>query len=51
MPKFDFGDFLAFNRSLRITSFFSVPPIFLLVAKSPLVKDHFRTLKAVTGKL
>ncbi|KAJ6593925.1 4-coumarate-CoA ligase [Mycena capillaripes] len=49
MPKFDFGDFLEFNRSLRITNFFSVPPIFLLIAKSPLVKDHFRSLKSVTG--
>lgn len=50
MPKFDFVDFLAFNRSLAITTFFSVPPIFLLVTKSPLVKDHFRTLKAATGR-
>ncbi|KAJ7770220.1 hypothetical protein DFH07DRAFT_1004431 [Mycena maculata] len=49
MPKFDFADFLAFNRSLAITTFFSVPPIFLLVTKSPLVKDHFHTLKAATS--
>ncbi|KAJ7045540.1 hypothetical protein C8F04DRAFT_1388164 [Mycena alexandri] len=49
MPKFDFADFLSFNRNLKITTFFSVPPIFLLLTKSPLVKDHFRTLKAATG--
>ncbi|KAJ6625617.1 hypothetical protein B0H10DRAFT_2161841 [Mycena sp. CBHHK59/15] len=50
MPKFDFVDFLAFNRALEITSFFSVPPIYLLISKSPLVKDHFRALRtAVSG--
>ncbi|KAF7361871.1 hypothetical protein MVEN_00531600 [Mycena venus] len=49
MPKFDFVQFLEFNRSLEITTFFSVPPIYLLCAKSPLVKDHFRSLKAAIG--
>ncbi|KAJ6499922.1 4-coumarate-CoA ligase [Mycena vitilis] len=49
MPKFDFGDFLRFNRSLEITNFFSVPPIYLLIAKSPLVNDHFRSLRFATS--
>jgi hypothetical protein len=49
MPKFDFAQFLEYNRSLEITTFFSVPPIYLLCAKSPLVKDHFRSLKAAIG--
>ncbi|KAJ7164478.1 hypothetical protein C8R46DRAFT_998215 [Mycena filopes] len=49
MPKFEFNDFLKFNRSLGITSFFSVPPIYLLIAKSPLVTDQFRALKSVTS--
>ncbi|KAJ7901853.1 hypothetical protein B0H14DRAFT_3080107 [Mycena olivaceomarginata] len=49
MPKFDFAQFLEYNRSLEITTFFSVPPIYLLCAKSPLVKDHFRSLKAAVG--
>ncbi|KAJ7462334.1 hypothetical protein B0H11DRAFT_2175421 [Mycena galericulata] len=49
MPKFDFVDFLAFNRSLAITTFFSVPPIFLLVSKSPLVQGHFRALRSATA--
>ncbi|KAH6694082.1 4-coumarate-CoA ligase [Plectosphaerella plurivora] len=44
MPKFDFVKFIEYNRSLRITTFFSVPPIYLMIAQSPLVKDHFRTL-------
>ncbi|KAJ6499277.1 hypothetical protein C8R45DRAFT_110239 [Mycena sanguinolenta] len=50
MPKFDFVQFLEYNRSLEISNFFSVPPIYLLCTKSPLVKDHFRSLKtAVAG--
>ncbi|KAK7057170.1 hypothetical protein R3P38DRAFT_2839692, partial [Favolaschia claudopus] len=49
MPKFDFAQFLELNRSLEITTIFSVPPIYLLCAKSPLVKDHFRSLKSAIG--
>ncbi|KAJ7747829.1 hypothetical protein B0H16DRAFT_1675626 [Mycena metata] len=49
MSKFDFPSFLECNRRLEITSFFSVPPIFLLIAKSPLVKDQFRSLKSVSS--
>ncbi|KAJ6586948.1 hypothetical protein DFH09DRAFT_1142057 [Mycena vulgaris] len=49
MPSFNFANFLAFNRKLAITTFFSVPPIFLLVTKSPLVKDHFRALKSASA--
>ncbi|KAJ7667032.1 4-coumarate-CoA ligase [Mycena rosella] len=49
MPTFNFEKFLAFNKSLRITTFLSVPPIFLLISKSPLVQDHFRALKVATS--
>jgi len=50
MPKFDFPKFLEYNKKFAITSFFSVPPIYLLVAKSPLVTDQFRSLvHAITG--
>ncbi|KAF8210299.1 4-coumarate-CoA ligase, partial [Mycena galopus ATCC 62051] len=49
MPKFDFVQFLEFNRSLEITNFFSAPPVYLLCAKSPIVKDHFRSLKSAVG--
>lgn len=44
MPKFDFTQFINYNRSLEITTFFSVPPIYLLIAQSSQVTDHFRTL-------
>ncbi|KAH8661429.1 hypothetical protein BGZ60DRAFT_413175 [Tricladium varicosporioides] len=50
MPKFDFPLFLHYNRLHRITTFFTVPPIYLLIAKSPSVADHFDTLEiAISG--
>ena len=50
MPKFNFEDFLQYNKLHKITTFFTVPPIYLLVAKSPLVTDQFKTLvHAITG--
>ena len=50
MPKFDFPKFLEYNKKHRITSFFTVPPIYLLIAKSPLVTDQFKTLvHAISG--
>ncbi|KAI1174880.1 acetyl-CoA synthetase-like protein [Nemania sp. FL0916] len=41
MQRFDFPKFCEYAKKYRITSMFTVPPIFLLIAKSPLVKDHF----------
>jgi 4-coumarate--CoA ligase len=50
MPKFDFNLFLEFNRRYKITFFFTVPPIYLLIAKSPAVTDHFDYLEyAISG--
>lgn len=50
MPKFDFQKFLAYNKRYQITFFFSVPPIYLLIAKSPAVTDQFENLEiAVSG--
>lgn len=50
MPKFDFPKFLEYNKKHKITTFFSVPPIYLLIAKSPLVTDQFKTLAhCITG--
>lgn len=50
MPRFDFVQFLAYNRKYRITFFFTVPPIYLLIAKSPNVTDQFKTLEiAISG--
>jgi 4-coumarate--CoA ligase len=50
MPRFDFPLFLAYNARHRITFFFSVPPIYLLIAKSPAVTTQFASLEhAVSG--
>ena len=50
MPKFDFPKFLEYNKKFRITTFFTVPPIYLLIAKSPLVTDQFQSLvHAISG--
>ena len=50
MPRFDFPQFLAYNAKYAITFFFTVPPIYLLIAKSPAVTDQFKTLEiAISG--
>jgi 4-coumarate--CoA ligase len=50
MPRFDFPQFLEYNAKYRITFFFTVPPIYLLIAKSPAVTDQFKTLEiAISG--
>jgi 4-coumarate--CoA ligase len=45
MLKFDFQQFLDYNKKYRITMLFSVPAISLLIAKSPHVTDHSDALK------
>ena len=50
MPKFDFEKFLEYNQKYQISFFFTVPPIYLLIAKHPLVKDQFDHLQhAISG--
>lgn len=50
MPSFDFEKFVQYCSSLEITGFFTVPPIYMAIAKHPLVKDQFRFMRqAVTG--
>ncbi|GJC80411.1 putative acyl-coenzyme A synthetase [Colletotrichum liriopes] len=50
MKKFNFVEFIEYAKKYKITSFFSVPPIYLTIAKSPLVKDHFDSVEfALTG--
>jgi acyl-CoA synthetase (AMP-forming)/AMP-acid ligase II len=45
MPKFDFQLFLEYHKKYKITVLFSVPAIYLLIAKSPLVTDQLNALK------
>ncbi|KAK1979300.1 AMP-binding enzyme [Colletotrichum cereale] len=50
MKKFNFVDFIEYVKKYRVAIFFSVPPIYLQIAKSPLVKDHFDSVDfALTG--
>lgn len=50
MPRFDFGQFLTYCKKYAVTSFFSVPPVFLAIAKFPSVTDQFDSLMyAVSG--
>jgi 4-coumarate--CoA ligase len=44
MSKFDFQQFIENIKKFRITMLFSVPAIYLLIAKSTVVTDHFDTL-------
>ncbi|KAI4605305.1 hypothetical protein J4E83_010730 [Alternaria metachromatica] len=45
MPRFDCPSFLSYNALYRITFFFTVPPILLLIAKSPLATTQFASLE------
>lgn len=50
MPRFDFPLFLKYCKQYRVTTFFSVPPIFLAIAKAPFVTDQFDTVEfAISG--
>lgn len=50
MPRFDFIKFCEYAKKYKVTAGFSVPPIFLLISKSPLVTDQFDTwVDAVAG--
>jgi 4-coumarate--CoA ligase len=50
MQKFSWKPFLAHMKALRITVFYTVPSIFLRIAKSPDVTDQFDTVEvAITG--
>ncbi len=50
MESFDFDEFIEYSRRYRPTYQFTVPPIWLRIAKSPKVTDHFDSLEvAVTG--
>ena len=50
VPKYVFSDFLKYSKQFRTTYQFSVPPIWLQIAKSDAVTDQFNTLEvAMSG--
>jgi 4-coumarate--CoA ligase len=44
MKKYNWPDFMRFNRALKITAVYTVPSIYLRIAKDPAVTDHFKAL-------
>jgi long-subunit acyl-CoA synthetase (AMP-forming) len=49
MPSFNFDDFIRHFAELKVTFFFSVPPIFTAIAKHPAVKDQFKSVEYATA--
>lgn len=49
MQKYDFDSFIEYSRKYRTTAQFSVPPIWLTVAKSPKVTDHFDSVQVAAS--
>lgn len=49
MPRFDFTQFLEYHAKYRLTYLFTVPPIYLLIAKSTIVTDQFKTIENATS--
>ncbi|KAJ6781466.1 hypothetical protein PWT90_02670 [Aphanocladium album] len=50
MPKFDFGEFMKHMTELKINTFFTVPPIYLAIAKHPAVREQFfQMMQATVG--
>lgn len=48
MRKFEWKVFLEYNKKYKITSMYTVPSIFLRIAKSPDVTDHFEYVEAAS---
>lgn len=50
MPSFNFEDFVRYAAELECTLFFSVPPIYMAIAKHPAVTDQFKHIRmAISG--
>ncbi|CAD0028160.1 unnamed protein product [Aureobasidium pullulans] len=45
MPIFDFGAFLKYNAQHKITTFFTLPKIYLGLARHPAVTDQLKSLR------
>lgn len=45
MPKFNIDDFIRHAAELKVTYFFTVPPIYMAIAKNPAVTDQFKSVE------
>jgi 4-coumarate--CoA ligase len=48
MRKFEWKSFLEYSKKYQITTLYTVPSIFLRIAKSPEVTDQFKTVEAAS---
>jgi 4-coumarate--CoA ligase len=49
MKKYNWDDFLRYNKTLKITAVYTVPSIILRITKDPRVTDHFKTMYYAAG--
>lgn len=49
MQSFNFDDFVRYFAELKLTFFFSVPPIYMAIAKHPAVKGQFKNVEYATA--
>ncbi|QDS68711.1 hypothetical protein FKW77_003852 [Venturia effusa] len=48
LRKFRWDDFLTYSRKYRVTALYTVPSIYLRIAKAPEVTDHFEFVQAAS---
>jgi 4-coumarate--CoA ligase len=48
MRKFEWKSFIEFSKQYKITALYTVPSIYLRIAKSPEVTDHFKFVEAAS---
>jgi 4-coumarate--CoA ligase len=48
LRKFQWDDFLKYSKKYKITALYTVPSIYLRIAKSPEVTDHFQYVEAAS---
>lgn len=45
MPSFNIGDFIQHATELKVTYFFTVPPVYMAMVKDPAVTDQFKSVE------
>lgn len=45
MPRFNVDDFIRHAAELKVTYFFTVPPVYMAIAKNPAVTDQFKSVE------
>ncbi|UKZ65012.1 uncharacterized protein TrAtP1_006213 [Trichoderma atroviride] len=45
MPRFNIDDFIRHTAELKVTYFFTVPPVYMAIAKNPAVTDQFKSVE------